>query len=144
MWAPALRPNPPKKSLVPHLTVWWGCNKYTQSQSRSSLSEPLPRAVISLIVQLRRGFSQLSLVYVLFSFNIFLSLTSESSYHLCLPLAITHMVKILNKMSTNNYVSLLQTSPLYLFINTHARTHTYIYNFSFGCGDEEKKHFLNE
>ena len=40
--------------------------------SQSSLSEPLPRAVIFLIVKLRRGFSQLSFVYVLFSFNIFL------------------------------------------------------------------------
>ena len=40
--------------------------------SQSSLSEPLPRAVIFLIVKLRRGFSLLSFVYVLFAFNIFL------------------------------------------------------------------------
>ena len=47
-----------------------------QSQSRTGslfcLSKPLPRAVIFLIVKLRRSFSQLSFVYVLFAFNIFL------------------------------------------------------------------------
>ena len=50
------------------------CNKYPRSlsQSRSSLSLPLPRSVIFLIVKQRRGFSQLSFVYVLFSFNIVL------------------------------------------------------------------------
>ena len=41
-------------------------------QSRSSLRVPLPRAVIFMIVKPWRGFSQLSFVYVLFSFNIFL------------------------------------------------------------------------
>ena len=44
----------------------------TQSQCSRSLSEPLPRAVIFLIVKLRKGFSQLLFVYVVFSFNIFL------------------------------------------------------------------------
>ena len=39
---------------------------------QSNLSEPSPRAVIFQIVKLRRGFSQLSFVYVLFAFNIFL------------------------------------------------------------------------
>ena len=43
-----------------------------QSQSRFCLSESLPRAIIFLIVKLRRGFSQLSFVYVLFALNIFL------------------------------------------------------------------------
>ena len=41
-------------------------------QSQSSLSEPLPRAAIFLIVKLRRGFSHVSFVYVLFPFSIFL------------------------------------------------------------------------
>ena len=36
------------------------------------LSESLPRVEIFLILKLRRGFSQLSFVYVLFAFNIFL------------------------------------------------------------------------
>ena len=44
----------------------------SQSRSRSSFIELLPRVVIFLIVKLRRVFSQLSFVYVLFSFNIFL------------------------------------------------------------------------
>ena len=48
------------------------CTVSVQSQSQSSLSEPLPREVIFLIVKLRRGLSQLSFVNVLFSFNIFL------------------------------------------------------------------------
>ena len=43
-----------------------------QSQSRFCLSESLPSAVIFLIVKPWRGFSQLSFVYVLFAFNIFL------------------------------------------------------------------------
>ena len=52
-------------------------NSLLRSRSRSrslelSLGEPLPRAVIFLIVKLRRGFSQLSFVYVSFAFNIFL------------------------------------------------------------------------
>ena len=60
--------------------VWWeaAINKQTQprsqsrTQSRFCLSESLPRALIFLIVKLGRGFSLLSLVYVLFAFNIFL------------------------------------------------------------------------
>ena len=38
---------------------------------QSSLSELLPRAV-TFLIKLRTGFSQLSFVYVLFAFNIFL------------------------------------------------------------------------
>ena len=37
-----------------------------------NLSKLLPRVVIFLILKLRRGLSQLSFVYVLFAFNIFL------------------------------------------------------------------------
>ena len=44
----------------------------SQTQSRFCLYEPLPRAVIFLIVKLGRGFSQLSFVYILFAFKIFL------------------------------------------------------------------------
>ena len=43
-----------------------------RTQSRFCLIESLPRAVILLIVKLGRDFSQLSFVYVLFAFNIFL------------------------------------------------------------------------
>ena len=43
----------------------------SRTQSRFCLSESLPRAVIFL-VKLGSGFSRLSLVYVLFAFNIFL------------------------------------------------------------------------
>ena len=44
----------------------------SQTQSWFCLSELLPCAVIFLIVKLRRGFSQLSVVYVRFAINIFL------------------------------------------------------------------------
>ena len=44
----------------------------SRTQSRFCLSESLPRVVIFLMIKLRRGFSQLSFVYVLFAFNIFL------------------------------------------------------------------------
>ena len=65
VWAPALHPDPPKKSLVLHLSVWWGVPQIPSVsisvsdsvQFQRSLSEPLPRAVIFLIVKLRRGFS---------------------------------------------------------------------------------------
>ena len=75
MWAPPLLPDPRKKGLVPHFPVWWDVQQIlsvsVQSQSQRSLREPLPRAVIFLIVKLR-GFSLLSFVYVSFAFNIFL------------------------------------------------------------------------
>ena len=44
----------------------------SRTQSRFCLSEPLPGAVIFLIVKLMRVFSLLSFVYILFAFNIFL------------------------------------------------------------------------
>ena len=44
----------------------------SRTQTRFCLCESLARAVIFLIVKLVRGFSQLSLVNVLFAFNIFL------------------------------------------------------------------------
>ena len=45
----------------------------SRTQSRFCLCKSLPRVVIFLIVKLVRGFSQLSFVYVLFTFNIFLT-----------------------------------------------------------------------
>ena len=43
-----------------------------RSQSQRGLSELFPRALIFLIVKLRKSFSHLSFVCVLFSFNVFL------------------------------------------------------------------------
>ena len=73
LW-PCPRTPPKKTGLVPQLLVRWGEERIPQSETQSwfCLSEPLPRAVIFLIVKLRRGFSQLSFVYVLFALNIFL------------------------------------------------------------------------
>ena len=54
--------------------MWHIPTELSSVQSRFSLtlSESLPRAVIFLIVKLRRGLSLLSFVCVLFAFNIFL------------------------------------------------------------------------
>ena len=61
----------PYRWTCPHVTYTnWTVS--VQSQSQRSLSELLRRVVIFLIVKLRRGFSLLSFVFVLFAFNIFL------------------------------------------------------------------------
>ena len=71
-------PDPPEKGLLPHFHVRRGVEQIPQSRSQSRtqsqfcLSEPLPWAVIFLIVTLMRGFSQLSFMHVPFAFNIFL------------------------------------------------------------------------
>ena len=62
-------------SLIDGLILMWHIPteiSSAQMQSQFYLSKSIPREVIFLIVKLRRGFSQLLFVYVLFAFNIFL------------------------------------------------------------------------
>ena len=67
-------------------------------QSQRSLCEQLPRAVIFLIIKMRRGFSQLSLCMHYFPSIYFFSLISVSCHHLNSPLTIT-LIFILTPLS---------------------------------------------
>ena len=100
VWIYILKLTIPDRWTRPHVTysnwalfcaVSVSVSDSASVQFQCSLSEPLPRTVIFLIVKLRRGFSQLSFEYVLFAFNIFLIayFCVVSSFEP--PLTITHI-----------------------------------------------------
>ena len=64
-------------------TMWHIPAKVSSAQSQWAVNKNRCNSC----VKLRRGFSQLSFMYVLLSVNIFLSLISESCYHFQPPLS---------------------------------------------------------
>ena len=93
----------PYRWTRPHVINTELSSAQTQSRTQSQfcLSESLPRAVIFLIVKLRRGFSQLSFVYVLSAFNIFL-ITYFCVVSSFVP-PLDHKRELINKDSWENY-----------------------------------------